>query len=506
MCSRSVFVVVFVFLYGVALYAQHPAPKQVILPQEEVMLQKEYIEANTQKILGNYEEAAERYQKVVDKDKDNHAAYFELAKMYRHLKNLDKAIEHIKTALVLQPNEYWYHIFYEDLLEEKNLYAEAAMAMGKVIKIRPSDTDAAFHQATLWLKANQPEQAEKTYQLLEKTLPPNDFNLLISRLELYRQWSKPSKAEGVLRSLVKLFPENTRYKTELADVLDLTGKKDEAARMRSQLSPTDPYNPQGVVASAEQLRKNGDHIAYLQAIHPMLADPQIDIDQKVKELLPYLEIAANPATSPSVRQACTQAANTVSRAHAGNPKSFALYGDMLYQVGESKEALVQYDKALAIDKTILTIWQQKMLLLLEQKDAKAVIATAEQAMDIFPNQPTLFYTAGLAYNMANRPTDAIDAFEQALPMTAKNPALKNDITRELANTYFRQKQLNEASALLDKALKAPNGDANPMVLELYGDLLYLKNEPSKALEYWKLAQTKGNNSPSLTQKIAQKKP
>ena len=77
------------------LWAQAPR-----VSEAEVNTQKVFIEANREKILGNYENAAYLYKEVLKKDGKNHAAYYELARIHDVLDQDSEALKAIQPQKV----------------------------------------------------------------------------------------------------------------------------------------------------------------------------------------------------------------------------------------------------------------------------------------------------------------------------------------------------------------------------------------------------------------------
>ena len=77
----------------------NPAAGQVRVSEEEVNLQKIFIDANRERILGNYENAESLYKEVLKQDKGNHAASYELGRIYEAMGEEDKAIKVVKNEL-----------------------------------------------------------------------------------------------------------------------------------------------------------------------------------------------------------------------------------------------------------------------------------------------------------------------------------------------------------------------------------------------------------------------
>ena len=72
---------ILLLLFG-GIFFSFNALGQKTYSEEEVNTEKIFIEASQEKILGNYENAVDLYNEVLKRDKDNHAAAYELARMY----------------------------------------------------------------------------------------------------------------------------------------------------------------------------------------------------------------------------------------------------------------------------------------------------------------------------------------------------------------------------------------------------------------------------------------
>ena len=81
-----------------------------IVPEEDVNVQKIFIDATKEKLLGKYEEAIVLYKEVLKLDKDNHAAAYEMARLYEVLDKDEKALTSIQMACALDGSNDWYRI------------------------------------------------------------------------------------------------------------------------------------------------------------------------------------------------------------------------------------------------------------------------------------------------------------------------------------------------------------------------------------------------------------
>ena len=162
--------------------------------------------------------------------------------------------------------------------------------------------------------------------------------------------------------------------------------------------------------------------------------------------------------------------------------------------------------------------------------------SSEQAIDYFPSQAVAFFFWGLSADKKGDWPTAAEGFEQALLMSAKKPALKQEIAAALLLVYAKQKKvekadaiykdmaaeaapmlsvryaqalilrggLSEARLLLDKVVAPSNMLRDGLLLEAIGDAFFALNERDRALEYWLRAREAGNISRVLGRKISEK--
>ena len=109
--------------------AQKPRPAE-----EQVLAEKVFIEASRDRALGRYDEAIYLFTEVLRKDNENHAAHFELAKLYTTQNQPTKALEKAQKAVELSPKNIYYCNYYASLLEKNGKYKEATELFERLVK------------------------------------------------------------------------------------------------------------------------------------------------------------------------------------------------------------------------------------------------------------------------------------------------------------------------------------------------------------------------------------
>ncbi|NNE30285.1 MAG: tetratricopeptide repeat protein, partial [Saprospiraceae bacterium] len=169
--------------------------------EAEINVQKTFIEANREKILGNYEEAANLFREVLAENARNGAAAYELARVYDVLERNKEALESVKLAVSIEPLNSWYQTFLADLYEDGRQYGLAAEVYENLIQIYPDQHYYYYKQAFYLVKNQDVTKAIKVYNQLEEIIGITQ-DLTGKKFRLYLALGNTKKATGELKKLV----------------------------------------------------------------------------------------------------------------------------------------------------------------------------------------------------------------------------------------------------------------------------------------------------------------
>jgi tetratricopeptide (TPR) repeat protein len=452
--------------------------------------------ADIQTQQGNFTTAANLYETMLDKTDAGPQHILELAVLYLHMHDYNKAIQVFDRAeKVLGINE-------QIILQKQKLY------------LQQNKLPEALREGEK-LVENFPEEPAYVLQQVEILLSNHRYNEALSYLQNYLQENPDQPQAQYL--LAKVYQQQGNF--DAADKqlqnafsspeLSLDIKVQEISALIEQLPDRE------LQASIQQLTQQVLKAHQDQPeSHILRADFLFAIKQQQQARSHYLQALELDANNFQVWQNALSiglelgrfdsVAEESERALELFPNQAAIY----YFNGAANLSLKNYDEAVYA---------------LEQ--GKRISASNKELAGIFNSH------LGDAYNGTGQYEKSDAAYEAAMKANPENDYILNnysyylslrqeklDLARELSEklikkhpdnpTYldthawvlYQLKQYKEAKRYLERALEN-EGDQDGTIVEHYGDVLYQLNEKDAALNQWKKARQLPNTSDKLDQKI-----
>lgn len=464
-----------------------------------VNLEAMFIDGLREKQLGNYDKAAGILEDFLGKDPSNAAVFYTLAQVYDTLGKSEKALEMGAKAVELDNSNPWYKIFLARLYQKNEQDGKAAKLYEELVKQEPYNYDYYRQWAYHLVRAGLPDQAIKVYDMLEKKQGINEETSR-QKHTLYVGMGDYSNAAKEIEKLIERFPSIVRYRHLLATFYEQINDVQHAREVYHQILKISPDDARARIAVAEEAKGNDD-LRFLQSLKPIFEDPNTNLDTKIKEIIPYVQKLAD-RQDQDLGHSLLALASILDHVHPESAKVQSLMGDVLYYSGQKDKALQHYLKCLDIDDTIWEVWEQALFLLHEKGAHEELVAKAEQALEIFPNQATAYFYFGAANNELGNANEALNALQQALIMVGSNQALRFNILVETAKAYCKLNQFQKANNAFEEALNMSN--RSPVALLHYCNCLSRQNEQlDYALKIAEELTTSAQNDPDAEAAMAE---
>ncbi len=461
---------------GYLVLLLQPARGQQI-SEASISLEKIFVDACRERLIGNYDKAIILLEDLLKKDYRNHAAMYELARVYDAQGKHEPAELQLLKAIPLAPDNDWYKKFLADVYQKQGKFLAAAAIYEQLVKKEPHNEQYYFKWAYFLVKANAVDRAIKVYDELEKQNGIHE-EAVRRKHALYIGMGNNKKAAEELQRLVSAYPKRLEYRHLLASFYEQIGDKAKAMAEYRQILSLAPGDAKAQIALAGGRNTQNDDLAYLQSLKSAFENPTAAIDLKIGKLLPFIQQVADTHEA-TLADAVIKLTDILEKVHPGEAKPLAAAGDLLYHSGRKPQALAKYQKALQLDKAVFAVWEQTLTILYEAGQYKALLKTAEDALDYFPNKVMAQYFYAAALLETGQSQEAARTIEQALLM-APDKSLPYALLQGLkAALACLQKSNNACTTDFETAEKlAPNV---PYILANYAYYLCLLNEqPDKA--------------------------
>jgi tetratricopeptide (TPR) repeat protein len=436
-----------------------------------------FFAAERSKLLGDYRTSITQFSDYLRLKKNNPTAYYELSRLFVEVHNPGYALGFARRAASMDTTNKWFQITLADAFGVNSMYDSAAAVYDHLSKRYPSNDEYLYNKGMFLAKAEKNAAALDVFDQLEQKTGVVE-ELAYQKQRLLLKLDRVDDAAAEIQKLINQNPGETRFYLVLGDIYNANDRTDEAKAIYNTALGLDSSNPRALIALAGYAKKEGDYKEYWAYLTRAFANPDYNIDEKVAYVYPYLQMQG--VDSSKLKEGL-QLAQLVIQAHPEEAKAYALQADMYSQAGQLDSALMDYNKAVALDSTRYTVWYQLMWIYSRREDSNNLLKVSTIVAKKFPQEFMGHYFKGVADFLLQNYPAAIDALNNALLANKAEKGMKADVYSLLGDAYHATGQHTQSDSSYDRALAITPNDAT--VLNNYSYYLSLRGEQlSKAEE------------------------
>lgn len=543
-------------------------PKGELSSRDQYKADFMFYEGNKERILSNWQAAAENYGLCLEIDHDNHAAMYEMSLALFHLGKLPEAKGFIALAVENDESNPYYKQRQAEIFMDLEEPKAAAEVYKKMVKQFPENSNYYFDYAYALLLAKEMDQAVKVYDEIEEKMGPNS-EISIQKYNIYLQMGKHDDARKEIEKLLEISPNDLQAWGILADMYQEQGDQEKAIAAYQKILEIEPDNGLVHLSLANYYEKLGDRDRSHEELRIAFASPKLAATTKVSILNSYFQVTEN---NPELNEMCLALGKKMVEVHPKDAEAATTYANYLYRENKLEEARASYRKAAALDGGRYMLWAQILAIDSELNDNKSLKEDSREAMELFPTQPYFYMYNGMAnkyikeydvalesllagkeliidepqlkaqfyseigdcYHALEQHAESDNAYESALKLAPANHYVMNNYAYYLA---LRKEKMERAEELAQKAVELNGGSASVLdtygyilfvrgkyaeakvqlqkaldkggnqsgvILEHFGDVLFKLDQKDEALSYWEKAKAAGSASDLIDKKIADK--
>lgn len=453
-----------------------------------------FLEANKQKILGNYGDALELYALASNQDKSDAASYYEIAGILNLAQDYSSALEYAKKAVKHDKFENKYYLLLlASIYSNNNLHKDAIKVFEKLIEIEPLNIGYYFQISTLHQMQKKYSDAIKILNKAEATFGVSDV-ICLEKENIYKKMGEPDKAVAEIKKLCDAYPEKTINKILLAESYVNVGKRKEAEEIYNQVCDLEMDDDIAYFSIADFYLSVGKYNKAFELINKGILSQNVDLNIKLNLILSLLN---------NIKVGDTDITNKLGEFIEALVLQYpddlivrVLKSDYLLFVGDFKNAQKEYEFILEHEKTKIEIWQQAISIDVALQDMNSLYTHSKEAVELFPLVLDFYrYYIISAYATSNF-QDVVEAVDFASPYVEKNHELYIDFISMQADAYYKLEEFHKSDSVFDLILYKDS--ENIQALNNYSYFLALRNENlDKALEMSTKLMSLAPNNPSF---------
>jgi len=451
-----------------------------------------FIDGQTQKNIGNFDQAMSLFDQVLEIDPTNHAALFDQAMILERQGEFETALKKVNKASALDPTNTWYKILNGQLFLGMNNFEAAEKIYEEITAADKNNFEYNYDLASIRMRLGKFDEAIESLNAIEDEIGFSE-DIIMEKQSLYLEIGKPELARKEVQKLIDQNPTEPRYYNAMASIYETEKNNEMVMKNLRKVEELDPNNGLVKLYLYDHYLEKGEEELAQKTLEETFDNEKIDIDAKMEILLRIYE--SSEANSPEMAQAI-ELAEKLKTTHPNEAKSHAISGDLLMSTGNFESARVAFKRASELDPSKIAIWNQLVALDAQLNLPKLLADDSAEALELFPMSPVFYFYNGLANNQEGEYQKAVNSLKSGKELVYNDPSLEQEFYSALGDAYHELKNYPESDKYFEKALKLnPN---NTFVLNNYSYYLSIRNSQlDKAESMAALANELQPNSPSF---------
>lgn len=432
--------------------------------------------ATREKILGNYEEAVRNYRKCLSIDPNHAASAYELGIIAMNDNDPIAGLAYSSIAYNKDPDNLWYGILYAEALKANRKFPEVGKLYEKLIKKYPERSELYLDYSNVLLTTKKTGEALDVLNRLEKVTGPQ-MELSVQKQRIYLKEGKLDLAVAEIQKLIDSNPGEARYHLLMAEVYSANNMQEKALESYQKALAIDPDDPYINLSVAESFRQKKDVDGAQPFLRKAFGSSELDIDSKVKILVGFYLMSES---NENLKKNALELIDITIATHPNDPKSWSVGGDFAFRDKDYPVAQSRFEKAVELDKSKFVIWSQLLYVDSELNDFNKMLVHGKEAVELFPNEPSVYLLYGLALMQKKQNEEAKNMLEQGVKLVVDNDPLTAQFYANLGDVYYRLGRMEKSDESYESALAITPNDT--YVLNNYAYYLSLRKEKLEKAE------------------------
>ena len=423
--------------------AQKEKPR--IVSDNERHVSKVYAEGLKEFYSRNFTAAENTFRNILEKNPKHDASYFMLGKIKSEQREYTDAAYYFKQAASIDKNNEWYLVELAQMCDKAGNYSESADLWKRLSEMKPNIEGYLISEADALVHLGRYSDVIKVYDKLEILIGYND-ELTETKKNIWLYLNNVKNAAGEYDKLIAEFPDNVNYYIRAGDIYLANKQYSKAFPYYEKARAIAPNNPELQFALAEYYDATGNSAESWNYMIKVIKNPDYPLDEKLPTIKSiFTEYILNGERSGIKKSEMYEVVNALTDAHPEAIEGWANLASMKIMDKKYDEAKIYLEKALAIDDSRYTVWEDYFFVLSQLREDSKITDEADRVLGLFPGNSMLQYSIGMAYLNTGNAKKAAEILKTAASFSY-DTMLSAKIYYMLGNAYIELGNKDEAVA------------------------------------------------------------
>lgn len=399
-------------------------PENVALETKE--FENYFYESIKQKGIENYDKAIEALEKCQNLEPNSEVVYFELAKNYYFQKKYNLAYDNFEKVTQINPKNRWAWVGMYDVCYDTRDYNKAISIVEKLVEFKE---DYKEDLVSLYMNTQQYDKALTLINELNNRFGNTDKRDLYKAQIMQDAKYQGSEKENLI-SQIKKNPKDEKNYLQLIYLYSQSNQEEKALEIAKQLEKEIPTSDWAQVSLFKYHLANNDGQQAVKSMNIALSSSKVNQKIKHRILNEFLIFAKN---NPNFEKDLDKAIS-----YFNDDKDVKV----AKEIGKFYQNKKTFDKAIKYYEMHLKNNPDDMetiLLVLncykDNNNFDKLAIFSENQMQLFPNQPDLYFYNGLANNQLKQHKKAKDALETGIDFIIDDTTLEINFNIQIGEAY-----------------------------------------------------------------------
>lgn len=416
----------------------------------------------------NYPVAIENFEQALRFFNNDDASMYELSALYTLSGRNAEALSMIQQAADLNPDNKWYKIRLAQTYLQNGDYQSFMAIYDKLLHDEPDNLDYLEAYIDVLLRIGEYDKVIEKLNIVEQQLGKNEM-LFLQKYQIYNDKGDKDKALSELEKLVEFMPDNTRYRAMLAESYRKAKRDKDAYQQYLKIKELEPDNKYINISLMDYYQSVGEIDKAFDEFIAAIKNKNLDYETKSQ----IYEFWFQNKSDNEVADDAEDAGNAFIETHPDKSLGYYILGTVHFNNKDYAKAKELYEQALKIENNSFVTLYQLTLCYINLNDYHGVIATTDNAISLYPEQPLFYLFNGIAYFNLKDYDATVKVLEKGRKLSA-NKELTSNFDTYIGDTYHQLNNKQKAYEAYDRVLKSdPN---NIYVMNNYAYYLSLDNQ------------------------------